>query len=89
MGQRLAGILVLLRSGHGTEVSRYGAEVCRHTGITKERTWRRVWLAGILVLLRSGHHAQRLAGILVLLRSGHGAEVSRHGAEVCRHTGIT
>ena len=34
MAQRLTGILVLLRSGHGAEVS-------RHTGITKERTWRR------------------------------------------------
>ena len=54
MAQRFAGILVLLRSGHGAEVSRHGAEVSRHTGITKERTWRRVWLAGILVLLRSG-----------------------------------
>ena len=48
MAQRLAGILVLLRSGHGAEVSRHtgirsghGAEVSRHTGITKERTWGR------------------------------------------------
>ena len=34
MAQRLSGILVLLRSGQGVEVS-------RHTGITKEQTWRR------------------------------------------------
>ena len=34
MAQRLAGILVLLRRGHGAEVS-------RHTCITKEPAWHR------------------------------------------------